>query len=71
MELEIKPRPVRIISGSPEEVDHELNSTLKDYAIMQTNFAVVKDSLRVTVVAVHDSEIRKLQLMQMPTGRRN
>ena len=71
MDAEIKPRPVRIISGTPEEIDYELNATLKDYAIMQTNFAVVKDSLRVTVVAIHESEIRKMQLMQAPTGRRN
>jgi len=69
MEPEIKPRPVRVMSGSPEEIDFLLGSTLKGYAIASWNFAVVKDALRVTVVAVHESEIRKMQLMQMPSGR--
>ena len=69
MEPEIKPRPVRIISGTPEEIDYELGQTLKGYAVVQWNFAVVRDALKVTVIAVHESEIRKMQLMQMPSGR--
>lgn len=69
VEPEIKPRPVRVISGSPEEIDYELGHTLKGYAAVQWNFAVVKDQLRVTVIAIHESEIRKMQLMQMPSGR--
>ena len=70
MEPEIKPRPVRVVSGTPEEIDYALNGALKDYMIIQTNFAVVKDAVRLTVIAVHDSEVRKMQLMQMPAGRR-
>lgn len=69
MEAEIKPRPIRVLSGTPEEIDYELGKALKGYAIISWNFAVVKDALKVTVVAVHESEIRKMQLMQMPSGR--
>ena len=69
MEPEIRPRALRVISGTPEEIDYEIGSTLKGYAIINWNFAVVKDALKVTVVAVHESEIRKMQLMQMPSGR--
>jgi hypothetical protein len=69
MEPEIKPRPVRIVSGSPEEIDYQLGTVLKNYQIIQFNFAVVKDVLKLTVIAVHESEIRKMQLMQMPQGR--
>ena len=69
MEPEIKPRPMRVVSGTPEEIDYELGASLKGYAVISWNFAVVKDALKVTVVAVHESEIRKMQLMQMPSGR--
>lgn len=69
MEPEIKPRAMRVVSGTPEEIDYELSNSLKGYAIASWNFAVVKDALKVTVVAVHESEIRKMQLMQMPQGR--
>lgn len=66
MDAEIKPRPVRVVSGTPEEIDFALGSSLKGYAVLHWNFSVVKDEQRVTVVAVHESEIRKMQLMQMP-----
>lgn len=69
MEPEIRPRALRVLSGTPEEIDFLLGSTLKGYAIVQWNFAVVRDALKVTVIAVHESEIRKMQLMQMPSVR--
>ena len=69
MEPEIRPRALRVLSGTPEEIDYEIAATLKGYVIINWNFAVVRDALKVTVVAVHESEIRKMQLMQMPTGR--
>jgi len=71
MEAEIKPRAVRVVSGSPEEIDYALGASLKGYVIASWNFAVVRDELRVTVVAVHESEIRKMQLMQPLPGRPN
>jgi len=71
MDADIKPRAIRVVSGSPEGIDYELGHSLKGYVIASWNFAVVKDALQVTVVAVHESEIRKMQLMQPLPGRPN
>lgn len=69
MELETKPRKLRIISGSVEEVELQLNVLLKDYALTSMNFAVVDNKLIMTVILILASEIRMQQLMAAGPGR--
>jgi hypothetical protein len=64
MELQDKPRALRIISGSAAYIEGELNRLADEYAGTQWNYAVVKDELVITVVLIHHSELRKAQLMQ-------
>ena len=64
MDPEIEPS-LRILSGSPEMVEHEANLLLKNYAAIMWNFSVVRDELVITVILVHERELRKAQLAQM------
>jgi len=59
-------RKIRILSASPAIVEHDLQELLKSYMAVTWNFAVVAGELVVTVVLVHESEIRKAQLAAMP-----
>jgi hypothetical protein len=68
MDPEIKAPKLRIVSDKPEVVARALNVLLDDYAAITWNFAVVKDELTITVVMVHQSEIRKMQLMMGGAG---
>ena len=57
---------LRILSGSPAIVEHQLQELLKSYIAATWNFAVVAGELVITVVLVHQSEIMKAQLAAMP-----
>jgi hypothetical protein len=59
-----KPRALRIISGNAAYIEGELNRLADEYSGTQWNYAVVKDELLITVVLIHHSELRKMQLMQ-------
>ncbi len=59
-----KPRPVRIISGSPAVIEGLINELGGDYAATTWNFAVVKDELTITVVLISASLIRQAQIAQ-------
>lgn len=63
MDAEIKPRRLRIISGTVAEVEEQLNRMLHDYMAIMWNWATVGAELRCTVVLMHQSEMRKAQLM--------
>jgi len=58
MEPEIKPRRLRIISGTTAEVEEQLNRLLDSYTMTQQAFAVVDNHLVMTVVLVHESVLR-------------
>jgi len=70
MEIET-PRKVLIVSGSAAEVEARLNKVLNEYAAATWNFAVVKDELRITVVLVHQSEMRKAALAMPVLNQRH
>ena len=61
--IERKPRRLRIISGTVAEVEEQLNRVLDDYVTIMWNWATVGAELRCTVVLMHQSEMRKAQLM--------
>jgi hypothetical protein len=61
--IERKPRRLRMISGSVAEVEEQLNRLLDDYIATTFNFAVVGTEIRITVLLMHQSEMRKAQLM--------
>lgn len=63
MDAEIKPSRLRIVSGSVAEVEEQLNRMLDDYVTIMWNWATVGAEVRCTVVLMHQSEMRKAQLM--------
>ena len=63
MDAEIKPRRLRMVTGTVAEVEEQLNRMLDDYMTVSFNYCVVGTELRVTVLLLHQSEMRKAQLM--------
>ena len=61
---ERRPRRLRILSGTVEELELQLNTVLDEYMALVWNFQVVGERIHGTVVMVHASEIRKQQLAQ-------
>jgi len=64
MDIETKPKPLRIVSGPYREMEHQLNQLLKDYVALVWNLCAIADQMHVTCVMIHQSEMRKMQLMQ-------
>jgi len=64
------PPKMRILSLAPADMERELNVLLNDYAVTHWHFAAVGDGVRITVVLLHASEVRKAQLMQTNFGAR-
>lgn len=65
---------IRILSGSPAVIEHQVNELLEDYAPMSWSFTMVKDAIVVTVLLISQAEIRKQQLAAAPlpmAGRRS
>ena len=62
MEPNQKPPKVKIFSGTPEEVEHKLNDYGDSYSPIQWNYSNVGERLVMTVVCVHDSVIRRMQI---------
>lgn len=72
MEIEHKPRRLRIITGPVEVIEEQLNLLIDDYSVLVWHFAAVGERMHSTVVLLSVSEIRKMQLAQAPMmGRRN
>lgn len=63
MDAEIKPRRLRIVSGTVFEVEELMNRLLDDYVTVLWNWNVVGADVHVSVVLMHQSEVRKAQLM--------
>lgn len=70
MDSIIPPRKVRILSAAPAVVESQLNELADEYAPIVWNIAPVGDHVVVTVVLLHESEVRKSQLAapMMPAG---
>lgn len=75
MEEVIPKRKVRILSAAPAVVEGQLNELGGEYAPVVWNIAPTDAGIMVTVVLLHESEVRKAQLATtgMPMGaiRRN
>lgn len=73
IEVEQKPRKLRIVSGSIEVIEEQLNRLLDDYAVLVWNFSVIDDRQQVTAVLISARELRQ-QAMAAAAGpvlRRN
>lgn len=55
---------LRILSGTVEEIEFELNQMLDDYAVTVWNITPGTECVIVTVVLIAVSELRKAALMQ-------
>lgn len=61
---------LRIVSGRAEVVEAELNVLMFDYTPAHWAFSTVGDHMELTVVLIHDSEVRKQQLVAVPVNGR-
>jgi len=59
---ELKPRRLRLVSGTIAEVEVELNRLLDHYIATQYNYAVVDNQLICTVMLLHESVVRMQQI---------
>jgi hypothetical protein len=59
---------LRIVTGRAEAVEAELGALMYDYTPTHWAFAAVGDHMEVTVVLLHDSEVRKQQLVAVPVN---
>ena len=57
-------KPVRILSGKPEVVEHEIGRLWSNYAPISWNWAVAKDEVILSVVLISHTEVRKAQIAQ-------
>lgn len=64
MEMETKPRRLRIVGGTREQVELELNSLLEEYTAIAWNFVSVGDRIEANVVLFHNSVMRQAALAQ-------
>jgi hypothetical protein len=71
MEAEIKPRRLRIVTGTVAELEYELNQLLNDYNAIVWSFAAVGDAMHGTVVLLHNSVLMQQALAQPAVMRRN
>jgi hypothetical protein len=63
MEIEKRPKKIRIVSRPPALFELEGNLLLEEYILQSVNYAVVNNELILTGLFVHSSELRMAQLM--------
>ena len=71
MDAEIKLRRLRIVSGTTEVVEQQLNRLLDEYTMTSQSFAVVNNQVIMTCVLIHASVLRMMQLAQPGLTRPN
>ena len=59
---------VRIVSGKPATVEHDVNELLEHYTPLVWNIQSDWEGVIVTCIMVHESEVRKAQLAAMQMG---
>jgi TolB-like protein len=71
MEHEVKPRVLRLIHGTPAEVEAQLHELSETYAVTGFVWHQISDRVLVTAQCVLASELRKMQIanIQGPPGR--
>ena len=67
----IPKRKVRILSAAPAVVEVQINEICDEYAPIVWNIAPTDAGIMVTVVLLHESEVRKAQIATpgMPMGQ--
>jgi hypothetical protein len=71
MDAEIKPRRLRIVTGTIAELEDQLNRLLNDYNAIVWSFATVGEAMHGTVVLLHNSVLMQQALAQPGVMRRN
>ena len=71
VDAEIKPRRLRIVTGSVAELEDQLNRLLNDYNVIVWAFAPIADAMHGTVVLLHNSVLVQQALAQPAVMRRN
>jgi hypothetical protein len=67
-----KPPKMRILTGTPAQLDAELNLLLEqDYAPLERTWFNLNDVIVGVITLIHMSEIRKAQMMQGLSNGRN
>lgn len=64
MDAEVKPRKLRIVSGTVAELEDQLNRLLNDYNAIVWSFAPIGEAMCGTVVLVHNSVLMRRALAQ-------
>jgi hypothetical protein len=64
IDINSKPRKVKICSGTPEQLEDQLNAYGDSYSPLIWNFSVVGDRVIGTVVMLHSSVIGQMQIAQ-------
>ena len=64
VDVEIKPRKLRIVSGTIPELEDQLNRLLNDYNAIVWSFAPVGEAMCGTVVLLHNSVLMQRALAQ-------
>lgn len=62
VEMEKKPRALRIVEGTVAELELELNALLEDYTALVWNFSPVGAEIRGVVVLISNSVVQRQQL---------
>jgi hypothetical protein len=71
MDAEIKPRKLRIVTGTVAELEDQLNRLLEHYNAIVWSFAPVADAMHGTVVLLHNSILIQRALAQPGAMRPN
>jgi len=62
--MEIKPKNFRVLSGSPEAMEHELNRLLDEYTLVSHAFHVVDGKVVMSAFMMHISILNRQALAQ-------
>ena len=71
LDAEIKPRKLRIVTGSVAELEVQLNHLLQDYNAIVWHFAPIGDAMHGTVVLLHNSVLMQQALARPGAMVRN
>lgn len=71
MDVESKPRRLRIVTGTVAELEEQLNRLLNDYNAIVWAFSPVVDVMHGTVVLLHNSVLMQQALARPGTMRPN
>ena len=62
MDVNTKPRMVRLETGTPKQIEDLIEAWGDTYVVVQWHFWNWQDEARVTCLAVHSSALRQMQI---------